>query len=47
MNIQSSGLGATRALNGLPAPGLTPLDILVKSVVLINVLYMKNIMLKI
>jgi len=35
MNIQSSGSGATRPLNGLPAPGLNPLDILVKSVILI------------
>lgn len=34
MNIQSSGLGTTRPLNGLSAPDLTSLYILVKSVIL-------------
>lgn len=34
MNIQSSGLGMTRPLNGLSASDLTSLYFLVKSVVL-------------
>jgi len=42
MNIQSSGLGATRPLNGIPVPGLNPLDILVKSVILIIALLSKK-----